>query len=74
MEEEERGRQRMEMIQEGGPIDENRHFCFQSFLTAAGTEAVSIFLLALSKLMLPRGGRHLGQHNSSLPFPCRVAI
>lgn len=50
-----------------GQIGENKHFCFQSFLAAIGTEALSIFLLVLSELMLPRGGRQLGKHNSSFP-------
>jgi hypothetical protein len=40
--------------QEGGLVGDNRHFCFQSFLSATGTEAVSISLLALSELKLPR--------------------
>lgn len=50
--------------QEGGPIGE-KHFCFQSFLSATGTEAVS----TLSELVLP-GVAGSWDNTTQASLPC----
>lgn len=52
-----------------GQISENRHFCFQSFLAAIGTEALSFFLLALLSSCYP-GVAGSWDNTTQAPFLC----